>query len=70
MLASCACDVLRAAVVARERVFMRFRRRGGRRALAKMPPLTRSTKISGAKELIDEAENALKNPQKNIGEHG
>jgi hypothetical protein len=27
-------------------------------------------KINGAKEQIDEAENALKNPQKNIGEHG
>ena len=26
-------------------------------------------KISGAKEQTDEAENALKNPQKNIGEH-
>jgi len=48
MDASCAGDVLRAAVVAREPVSMRFRRRGGRRALAKMPPLTRPTKISGA----------------------
>jgi hypothetical protein len=38
MVAPCAGDVLRAAVVAREPVFMRFRRRCGRWALVNMPP--------------------------------
>jgi len=44
IVASCAGDVLRAAVIAREQVFMRFRRRGGRWALANMQPLNHPTK--------------------------
>ncbi len=45
-----------------------FARAGIRFALRRS--LAPHKKISGAKEQTDEAENALKNPQKDIGEHG